>query len=68
MSRFSKRVGKNIRRLRKEKGWSQTELAKRIGSSYREVSRWETGRVVPGLETAARIAKALESSIDRLAI
>jgi len=34
-------LGDRITELRKVKGWSQSELAKKIGLSYTQMSRYE---------------------------
>ncbi len=38
---------KNLRQLREDRGWSQLDLALRLGVSQNAVSKWESGRVVP---------------------
>ena len=38
---------KTIRQLRHERGWSQRELAVRLGVSVNAVSKWERGLVAP---------------------
>ena len=40
-------VGSEIKSLREDAGWSQADLAKRIGYSRKTVSRWEKGDVSP---------------------
>ena len=44
-------VSQNLIRLRKENNLTQAELAKLINYSDKAISRWETGDVVPDLET-----------------
>ena len=36
-------IGKNLKRLRREKNITQDQLADILGVSYQSVSRWETG-------------------------
>jgi transcriptional regulator with XRE-family HTH domain len=55
-----------LRELRAEQGLSQAELADKIGSDTRQVSRYENGRVAPGLEAVVRIAETFNISIDYL--
>lgn len=56
----------NIRKLRSEKGWSQTDLAKKIGIHLTHINRIEKGKINPSLDVAAKIAEALEVSLDYL--
>lgn len=59
-------LGDRIRELRTERHWSQTDLATAIGSDPRQVSRYENGRITPGLDALARIAETLNTSLDYL--
>ncbi len=36
-------LGKNLLALRKEKGWTQDEVAEKLGISAQAVSKWENG-------------------------
>jgi len=47
-------------RYRTDHGLSQQELARRVGTSYSQISRIESGRQRTSLETLLRIAHALE--------
>ena len=62
-------LGEAIRTRRQELGWSQEELAERIGDGVRQadVSRLERGRVVlPRRQRMERIAAALGLSLGEL--
>lgn len=59
-------IGSTITRLRKRKGWSQSELAKEINVSREIVGRYERKDAVPSIEVAKRIADAFEVSMDLL--
>jgi len=50
----------NIRRLRKEKGLTQTELADELGLSLASIQGYESERVWPAMDTIKSLAKALE--------
>lgn len=56
----------NLKRIRKEKGWSQTELAEKIGAHLTHVSRVERGKYTPTIDFVAKAAKALGVSLDFL--
>jgi transcriptional regulator with XRE-family HTH domain len=58
-----RRVGLNIRNLRKLQGLNQEQLAKLIGIPRPQLSRWETGNNQPSARYLARIAEALECDI-----
>ena len=47
-----------LKTLRKQKGLSQVELARRARVNQAQISTWENG-VVPTLHSLRRIAKAL---------
>lgn len=61
-------LGDRIRALRKEAGWSQAELAERIGVDPGRVSRYEAGRITPSADALVRLAEVLNVSIDHLLI
>lgn len=46
-----------IARRRRAKGWTQLELANRIGCHPRLVCRWETGEGKPSTSNAVSLAK-----------
>ncbi len=60
ISSESKGIGNEIRKLRKQRGLSSTELAQRTGLSQPQVSRLENGKQGFRSETLARISKALD--------
>lgn len=57
-----------LRELRTERGWSQAELAAKIDSDARQVSRYEGGKVAPSLEAVVRIADVFNVAVDYLVI
>lgn len=56
----------HVGRFRRERGWSQQELAGRAGVSRAEVSAIENGRLVPSTASALRLAAALDRSVEDL--
>lgn len=59
-------MGARIALLRRDRGWSQNELGKRLGVSASAVGMYEQGRREPDCETLAELARILETSIDYL--
>jgi DNA-binding XRE family transcriptional regulator len=57
-------AGQIIEQARKEAKMTQTELARRIGSSKSHISRIETGRTEPKVSTFYRIASALGRFVE----
>lgn len=60
-SELLRTIGKQIRQARKEKGWSQAQLAEAAGTFQPVVSRVERGESLkqPTLELLDRVAKAM---------
>ncbi|WP_306252082.1 helix-turn-helix transcriptional regulator [Parvularcula sp. IMCC14364] len=52
--------------LRDEHGWSQGELAKRLGVSRQTVNALEKGRYDPSLPLAFKIAKLFKKPIEQI--
>jgi len=57
-------LGQRIQKLRKEKGYSQTELAKKIGISYAQISRYEIKGSQPPAVVLNKLADVLDTSVD----
>ena len=60
------RLGQNIRRLRREAGYTQEQLAEALGVSTGAVYKWESDRAVPELGLLVEIAEFFETSVDAL--
>jgi transcriptional regulator with XRE-family HTH domain len=58
--------GEHITTLRKRKGISQADLGKSVGTSGDIIGKYERDEVKPSIEVAAKIADALEVSLDFL--
>ena len=52
--------------LRKQKGWTQEELAEALYVSRTAISKWESGRGYPSIDSLKAISKLLSVSIDEL--
>lgn len=52
-------VAQAIRAAREQHGWSQGELARRLGRTQTSVSYWEAGKRTPGLDDVVELAHVL---------
>ena len=57
-------IGKTIAKLRKEKGWTQIELAEKLQVSDKAVSKWEKDSGAPSVEFFPALAEVFGVSID----
>lgn len=57
-------MNNRLRVLRAERGWSQSDLAARLGVSRQSVNAIETGRYDPSLPLAFRIAELFDLAIE----
>ena len=55
-----------VRELRIERGWTQAELAEKLGVSRNSINAIETGRYEPSLTLAMRIARVFGTSVERI--
>lgn len=60
------KLGDNIRRLRKEAGLTQEQLAEALGVTSGAVYKWESGKAAPELGLLVEIAEFFETSVDAL--
>ena len=60
------KIGNQIKKIRKEKGLSQAELAEKVGVSDKTISKWETGIALPNLMDVRLLCDALDIRIDNL--
>ena len=61
-------IGKTIAELRKAKGWTQVELAEKLGVSDKAVSKWESEGGFPEITQLPVLASIFDVSIDYLMI
>ena len=59
-------MNNRLRVLRAEKGWSQAELAERLGVSRQTVNAIETGKYDPSLPLAFKLARTFERPIESI--
>lgn len=56
----------NLVMLRKLNGYSQEQIAEKVGISRQAYAKWENGATVPDVERAARLAEVYGVSLDSL--
>lgn len=57
-------MGDKLKAARQAAGMTQGQLAAAIGCTQRDISRWESCKVEPGVLTVKKMAQALGCSMD----
>lgn len=63
-ARLAVELGRAVRQLREQHGWSQTQLAQASGMTQSAVARFEAGGTVPTLAVLERLARALDVTLE----
>lgn len=58
--------GDKLKLIREIEGWSQDDLAKKLGTSKQVISRYEKGQTTPKITVGIHYAKTLKVSADNL--
>lgn len=59
--------GQRLSRLRKNKGYTQEEIAEKVSVSPQAVSKWENDITSPDIPTLIKLSEILNVSLDELA-
>ena len=59
-------LSEKIQKLRKEQGLTQEQFAQQLFVSRTAVSKWETGRGIPSMESLKQIANLFHITLDQL--
>ena len=59
---------KTIRQLREERGWTQEQVAGRLGVQQAAVSQWELGRTMPSRRHRQALADLFGVSVEAIAV
>jgi transcriptional regulator with XRE-family HTH domain len=62
----AQKLGRNLKRIRKEKGMSQGDIAREFGMDKAFISNIENGKTNPTLATITKLAKAVGVSVEDL--
>ena len=63
---MAERLANRLRSEREVRGWTQAELAARVGVSRKTINTVENGVFVPSTLIALKIAEAFERSVEQL--
>lgn len=59
-------LSEKIYTLRRSKGWSQEQLAEKLGVSRQSISKWEGGLSTPELEKLKALCECFQITLDEL--
>jgi transcriptional regulator with XRE-family HTH domain len=59
-------IGSKISTLRREKNWSQSDLAQQIEASREIIGKYERNENLPSIEMTLKMAKAFDVTVDYL--
>ena len=62
--KYYTKIGEQIRKIRKQRGYTQAELAGRLGTTASDISDIERGQKACSIDRLAAIAKALDAWLD----
>lgn len=60
-------LGKRIKQLRQQRGWSQAQLSKKLNVHQKQISGYERGIHSPSIELLVRMAELFNVSLDYIA-
>ena len=60
------KVSEKVKELRAARGWSQEQMAEKLGVSRQAITKWETGAGVPDIENLVSIAQLFGVTTDEL--
>ena len=63
---MSERLGNGLRTAREARGWTQAELAERVGVSRKTINTVENRIFIPSTVLALKLAVALETRVEAL--
>ena len=63
---MTERLGNDLRAAREAAGWTQAQLAERVGVSRKTINTVENGVFVPSTLLALKLARALGKPVESL--
>ena len=58
--------GDSLREQREKLGLSQSMVARKIETSHQNISRWESGKILPSIDFCVKLADLYGISLDEL--
>ena len=58
--------GARVKQLRKDRSWSQKQLASQLGIRFQLLNKYEGGQHIPPVETLIKLADVLSTTVDYL--
>jgi len=58
--------GESFKEQREKLGLSQSTVAKKINTSHQNISRWESGKILPSIDFCVKLADLYGVSLDEL--
>ena len=52
--------------MRKAKDMTQSQVAEKVGTTQKDISRWEQGKIQPGAENLKKLANVYDCKVDDL--
>ena len=59
-------LGEKIKQLRLDRNWRQDDLSQKIGIHQRNISKYETGKLIPSKQTLEKFAQAFNIDAQEL--
>ena len=56
--------GEALKEQREKLGLSQSMVAKQINTSHQNISRWESGKILPSIDFCVKLADLYEISLE----
>lgn len=63
---MSEELANRLRQAREAKGWTQSDLAERIGVSRKTINTIENGVFIPSTVIALKLARAFGRTVEQL--
>ena len=58
--------GRRLKELRKQKGWTQKELAQKLGVRFSQLNKYESGLHTPPVDKLVLLSEVFDTTIDYL--